>query len=57
MVSKVRPSLVTKYIKDRANASVNVKTSELEQYPEEPQFPFEMKNELLFDLFMVINIW
>lgn len=49
-VNEIRSGLVKKYIKDRANAPVNVTKSELEQHSEEPQFPFEAKDGLSLDI-------
>lgn len=52
-VSEIRSSFVKKYIKDRANAPVNITKSELEQYLEEPQFPFlkqKMSYLLIFSI-------
>lgn len=52
-VSEIRSSFVKKYIKDRANAPVNITKSELEQYLEELQFPFlkqKMSYLLIFSI-------
>lgn len=46
-VSEIRFDLVKIYIKDRANAPINVTKSELEQYLEESQFPLNQKMSYL----------
>lgn len=43
--------MVKKYINVRAITQVNAKKSELEQYLEESQFPYEVKDVLSFDIF------